>query len=408
MPAKKSAAIVTVGTELVTGQRLDTNGAEIASALLVAGYKVAEMLSVADDVDSLAAHLERACAAYSLVIVTGGLGPTHDDITRQAAAQALRRPLIRDPLIESSLGEVVRRHRVSAAAGQVLSQADVISAARVIPATSGTAPGQIADTPAGRLLLLPGPPSEMRPMLAGFLGDSPGRAEPRRLRTTGLAESDVQLTAQRAIDGTPGIGLTVLAAPSDVEAVLFDEGAGESELSTVAERVAAALGAFCYSSDGASMAEVVLRLTAQRGWTIASAESCTGGKVSSAMTDVPGSSAVFLGGVVAYSNPLKESLLGVPGALIRAHGAVSEEVARAMAEGATRASGATLAVSTTGIAGPDGGTAGKPVGLVWFGVHGPSGTSAVSRVFPGDRSIVRSRATMFALDLLRRAIQDAE
>ncbi len=405
MPGKPSAAILTIGTELVTGQRLDTNGAEIASALHTSGYVVTEILSLGDDAAGCAAHLARLCAACELVVVTGGLGPTHDDITREAASQALKRPLVRDSGIAEGLSAVIGRHRDPDAAGQVLLQADVLEGATVIPATTGTAPGQVAATPGGWLLLLPGPPREMRPMLAGFLGEHRPGVPPVRLRCTGTTESDVQLAAQRVLVGREGIGLTVLAAPMDVEVVLFDEGAGEGALSAAGCAIEKSLGNVCYSNDGASLAEVVVRLARTAGAKVACAESCTGGLIGAAITDIPGASDVFAGGIIAYSNDLKMAALDVPAPLLAQFGSVSGETASAMAEGAAGIAGATYAIATTGIAGPGGGSPDKPVGLVWFGLATPAGTSASSRTFIGDRTGVRIRATMTALDILRRALE---
>jgi len=404
MPDKPCAAILTIGTELVTGQRLDTNGAEIASALHASGYVVSEMISLGDDVTACAGNLERLCAACELVVVTGGLGPTHDDITRQAASEALKRPLVRDSDIAEGLFAIIGRHRDPDAAAQVLSQADVIGGARVIPATTGTAPGQVVPTPAGTLLLLPGPPREMRPMLAAFLAEHRPGVPPVRLRCTGTTESDVQLAAQRELAGRTGIGLTVLAAPMDVEVVLFDEGAGADALGAAGSAVESALGDACYSNDGASLAETVVRLARDTGSHLACAESCTGGLIAAALTDVPGASDIFLGGVVAYSNDLKMSALDVPAGLLAQFGAVSAETASAMAEGVSELTGATFAISTTGIAGPAGGTPEKPVGLVWFGLVTPTGTTSLDRTFIGDRIGIRTRATMTALELLRRAL----
>lgn len=408
MASKPSSAIVTVGTELVTGERLDTNGAEIASALLVAGFDVVEMISVADDVTRLADHLARLSVECALVIVTGGLGPTHDDITREAASRALGKPLVRDDRIEQDLLGIVSRHREPTAVEQLLTQADVLDGATVIPVTTGTAPGQVVPTSGGSLVLLPGPPSEMRPMLSAFLGQTTRTAPPVRLRSTGIPESDAQIAAQRVIAATPGVGLTVLAAPSDVEVVLFDEGAGAVEIERLGMLVRAELGDACYSAEGSSLPATVLALARTANVHIATAESCTGGEIAAALTDIPGSSDVFLGGVVAYSNALKTTVLSVADTTLAGFGAVSEQTACEMAAGAARLTGAHYAVSTTGVAGPGGGTAEKPVGLVWFGIMTPTGVSAVHRKFLGDRAGIRTRATMFALDLLRRALQESK
>ena len=408
MSTRGSAAIVTVGSELTEGLRVDTNTAEIARAITQRGFIVAETISIGDDAALLAETLARVCSAHALVVTTGGLGPTHDDITRDAAANALGLPLIPDAAIATGLSDLVARHYEPAARDNVLLQALVLEGAEVLPATSGTAPGQIAPTQAGVLALLPGPPSEMRPMLARVVERyETATARPAELGVTGLSESDVQHAAQRALANFPDVVLTVLAKPGDVRVLLIDGGAGEARLALAADAVAAEIGSACYSTDGSSLAEALLRACVSGGVTIATAESCTGGLVSAAITDVAGSSAAFVGGVVSYANPAKAEVLSVPTGLLAQYGAVSEETARAMAEGVRELLHADLAVAVTGIAGPGGGTADKPVGLVWFAVASAEGTSAMSTSFArGDRAAIRARAASKALDLLRRAALD--
>lgn len=403
MGDRTPAAILTVGTELVTGQRIDTNTAEIALALTSSGYAVAEAVSAPDDERIVADAMARLTSTYPLVVVTGGLGPTHDDVTREAAARALGLALRHDADIHTGLEAAVARHARPDAASQVYRQADVLDGATVIPAVCGTAPGQIVPTPSGSLVLLPGPPSEMRPMLGAL---PPGRhsfASPETLRCVGITESDAQRAAQAALGQAAGIGLTLLAKPSLVDVILFDEGAGEGRLRDAANAVAEALGDACYSRDGATLAEVVVGLAKEREVMLACAESCTGGLIAAAITEVPGSSAVFVGGVVAYANAVKTALLGVEPATLTAHGAVSEQTACRMAEGALSL-GATMAVSTTGIAGPDGGSPDKPVGTVWIGIATADVSSATVRRFPGHRAAVRARAATYALDAVRRAL----
>ncbi len=404
---RPTAAVVTVGSELTTGLRLDTNSAEIALALTGAGYRVAELVSIADDAAELAEVLARLTAICALVIVTGGLGPTHDDITREAASRALSRPLARNEALARGLEAVAARHAGANAAAQVFAQAEVLEGARVLPADVGTAPGQIVLTPAGSLVLLPGPPREMRPMLAAVIAEfSVREARPLALGCTGTTESDAQFAAQRALARRPGIGLTVLARPGDVQVVLFDEGAGEAAVLAAAEAVGRELGDVCYAADGATLAEAVLSRAESAGLTLATAESCTGGMVGAALTEVPGASEAYLGGVVSYADSLKVAVIGVRQATLDAHGAVSEETAREMAEGVRGLTGADLAVAVTGIAGPEGGVPEKPVGTVWFALASADGTSADLRHFPGDRTTVRARATAAALDLLRRELPD--
>jgi nicotinamide-nucleotide amidase len=242
-------------------------------------------------------------------------------------------------------------------------------------------------------------------MLASFLAGRSGGIAPVRLRCALITESDAQVRASRALEAHPGVDLTVLAAPAEVEVILFEHGAGVDGLASAAAAVRTALGEVCYSDDGSSLAATVVRLARVAGARIAVAESCTGGLVASAITDVPGASDVFVAGVVAYANEAKVEGLSVDPALLARYGAVSAEVAAAMAEGVRDGHGATLAVATTGIAGPGGGTDAKPVGLVWFGRAGSDAdTLAEERRFPGDRASVRTRATVFALDWLRRAL----
>jgi len=401
----RTAAVVTVGTELVSGLLVDTNTAEVALALARGGIRVLEAVSVADDRGILANTLRRLVVDVDLVVVTGGLGPTHDDVTREAAADALGLRLVRDEAIVAILERSAWRHNDPRANDQVFAQADVLEGARVLPAVKGTAPGQVVPTKRGELVLLPGPPRELRPLLDQLAGEwGAGATPPVVLRCTGVSESDVQITTQDTMAGRAGVDLTVLAAPGDVRVILFDRGIGAAGLCGLGDEVAAAIGSPCYSRDGASLAESVVGLARERGVTLATAESCTGGLVGAALTSVPGASDVFRGSVVAYANEAKAGLLDVPPGMLAQFGAVSQEVARAMAEGALAALGATLAVSVTGIAGPGGGSDDKPVGTVWFGTADASGSSAELRHFPGDREVVRTRATAVALDLLRRAL----
>jgi nicotinamide-nucleotide amidase len=362
-------------------------------------------VSVADDADVLSAHLARCTAAYDLVVVTGGLGPTHDDVTRQAAASALGLGMSRDPGLVAGLGAAAARHADPRAAEQIFRQADVLQSARVLPAVRGTAPGQVVPTARGALVLLPGPPREMRPLLAQVVASwSVTAATPEVLRCVGLPESDLQFAAQDVLGERSDIELTVLAKPGDVRVVLFDRGAGAEGLRAAADAIAARVGIACYSTDGSSLAEVVLARARNAGWKVATAESCTGGLVGGAITEVPGSSDVYLGGGIVYANEMKSTLLGVDPALVETLGAVSDAVAMAMAAGARHVTGADLAVSVTGVAGPGGGTDSKPVGTVWFGVAGPAGVRAEMRRFSGDRDVVREMAVSTALDLLRRAL----
>lgn len=406
MSGRPTAAILTIGSELLAGLRIDTNTAEIARGLAVAGYEVSEAISVGDDETLVAAAIARLCAVHPLVVCTGGLGPTHDDVTRRAAADALGLSLSRDERLMALLEAVAARHATPRAAEQVFTQAEVLDRAQVLDATTGTAPGQIVPTGLGVLALLPGPPSEMAPMLAQVIGRCRvGESHTADLGVVGMSESDAQVAVQAALSEYPSIAFTVLARPGDVRVILTEPSGEKRRLECAVDAVAAALGDNCYSLAGESLAQQVVAAAINAGAWVATAESCTGGLVAAALTEIPGSSDAFVGGVVSYGNQVKIDVLDVPPGLLAQYGAVSEECARAMAEGVAARLGATISVAVTGIAGPGGGSDDKPVGTVWFGVCEGSLSTAVSRHFKGgDRASVRSRATAVALDLVRRSL----
>lgn len=403
----KRATIVTVGSELTTGLRIDTNTAEIARELTVRGFDVVGAISVSDDVGILGEVIRAALVSSELVVTTGGLGPTHDDITREAAKLALGTELTTDPRIVELLRPLMPRHANPVAAQQMLVQAQVIIGARVIDFTTGTAPGQVITGERSTLVILPGPPSEMRPMLSDALSPwPPERAPHREIGVVGMSESDVQVAAQEVLRGRGGVGFTILAKPGDVRALLMDDGCGADALADASEAVADRIGDAVYTREGRSLAEEVIGEASRMRRTIAVAESCTGGMVCGSLTSIPGASEVFRGGIVAYDNQVKISVLGVAEEFIEVFGAVSPECAAAMARGAARGLGADLAVAVTGVAGPTGGTDDKPVGTVWFAVANHDGIEVHQRLFSGStREAVRERATATALNLLRRAVR---
>jgi len=400
------AAVVAVGTELAEGLREDTNGAEVARSLVFAGFVPQRHEVLPDDREILADRIAELTETHDLVVVTGGLGPTHDDLTREAAADALGLSLVQDPALAEGLVARPSPHTPPHLLEQVMRQTCVLKGATTLIPPSGSAPGQIVATPAGYLVLLPGPPHEMRPLLAEALEKlAAGRREaPRVLGCVGISESDAQMTADRALQEHGGIRLALLARPAIVDIVLIDEGAGESGLDAATHDVALALGDRCYATDGSALTEVVIREAIRTNVTIAVAESCTGGMLAQELTAVPGSSATFVGGVVAYSNGLKTKLLRVDSEALAIHGAVSPEVAQQMAQGVKEITASDFAVSVTGIAGPGGATPVKPVGTVWFCLLANDSAHTVEHRFPGDRADVRARATATALDLLRNAV----
>lgn len=401
-----NAAVVTVGSELTSGARVDTNTAEIARELRGRGMRVREAVSLGDDVGDLSSALKRLLEAQDVVVVTGGLGPTHDDITRSAAADALGLTLHRDARLERLLEPVSGRHESEDAARRTFLQADVIPGARIIDPTTGTAPGQVVTHEGKTLILLPGPPREMIPMLpVALTGFPPLELATAELGVTGLTESDAQTAVSRVLAAyASDLEFTVLAKPGDVRILLTDTKEAASRLDDIVERVVRQLGSHCYSTTGESLAEAVVRAAKASEATLATAESCTGGLVASAVTSVPGASAVFAGGVVTYSDESKAECIGVDPTTLSRYGAVSTQTAAEMAQGVRARMRADIAVAVTGIAGPDGGTEDKPVGTVCFAIVGPAGCEAFTRSFPpGSRDAIRERATAFALDLLRRS-----
>jgi len=416
--AVRTAEIIAVGSELLGPSRVDTNSLYISDKLAGLGIELRVKSVVGDERADLATLLRDALARVDVVILTGGLGPTDDDLTRDVVSDVLGLPMT----IDESIVEQIRARfgrRGLAMPDVNRRQAQVPAGALVLDNPNGTAPGLFIDHHGQVVVLLPGPPREMQPMFdrvcAGPLGERAG--DDRVYRTsifiTGLGESHVEQRAQpiyaRWRDGSPSVSTTILAAMGQVELHLSvrerDEARARDRLDGVRAELLNALGDHVYSIDGRVMEEVVGDLLKARGLTIAAAESCTGGLLMSRLTDVAGSSAYVRAGVVAYDNADKTALLGVPAELLEQHGAVSEPVAIAMAEGIKGRTGADVAVGITGIAGPGGGTPAKPVGMVVIAVLAP-GRDAYVRTFQflGARTQVKYQATQAALDRVRKSV----
>jgi competence/damage-inducible protein CinA-like protein len=409
----KTAEILAVGSELLTPLRSDTNALYLTGRLLEIGVAVTARVTVADEAGLLASAFRSAMTRADIVISTGGLGPTEDDLTREAAATALGRGLSRDPAILDALkARFARFGRPMAQVNE--KQADVIQGATVLPNPRGTAPGQWIESDGRLLALLPGPPREMTPMfeeqLVPVLCDRAGGAvlRTRVLKIASMGESDVEQVVAPLYTTFSNPRTTILSAPGQVELHLTGEGASEEEalsrIEALASGIRERLADRIYGEDGRELHVVVLDLMKERGLTLALAESCTGGMLASRLTSVPGSSAVLERGFVTYSNRSKVETLRVDPGLIEAVGAVSGEVAQAMAAGARLASGADIGLGITGIAGPDGGTPEKPVGLVYLAMEGAAGGCLRRIHSPGGRDAVRSNACQAALEMLRRGL----
>jgi nicotinamide-nucleotide amidase len=405
--------ILAVGSELLTPGRLDTNSQYLSERLSDLGLEVEFKGVVGDELDPLSRAVGRSLPEADLLFLCGGLGPTGDDRTREAVSAVLGRPLIlQDDLLRSLEERFRRRGKPMPEANR--KQAFVLAGAETIPNPQGTAPGQWIALDKKTVILLPGPPFELQAVAEEFVWPRLALSFERRLtravlKTTGLTESEVESRISDLYPDGPGLRLTVLSSPGQVEihlAGVEPAGAAESRSSlepTLGE-IRRRLGGHVFSDDGAELEEVVGRLLRSAGRTVAAAESCTGGLLGHRLTAVPGSSAYFLEGFVAYANGAKVARLAVQEEILRRHGAVSPETAAAMAEGARRVSGADFGLSTTGIAGPGGGTPEKPVGLVYVALAGEGGTRTSAGRYPGPRDRVKLQATQKALDLLRRRL----
>ncbi len=407
------AELIAVGSELLIPPRAETNGAYITGRLREIGIPVVARVMVADDLEALTAAFRSALGRADVVIATGGLGPTEDDLTREAAAAALGVELRRDPgYLDALKARFAKYGRTMAPVNE--KQADLLAGAVLLKNPRGSAPGQSLEKDGRLLVLLPGPPVEMEPMFDGQVmpllrARSGGRVLRRRvLKIASMSESDVEQAVAPIYKTFGNPQTTILGAPGQVELHLVAEAASEAEaeerIEGLAARMREALPTRIYSEDGRDLPAVVADLLRAGPHTIALAESCTGGLLSSRLTAVPGASAFLERAYVTYGNRAKVELLGVDEALIAAKGAVSEEVARAMAAGARSRAGADVGVGITGIAGPDGGTPEKPVGLVYVALAGAAGDRVRRAHFPGERDRVRFQASQLALEMLRRGL----
>ncbi|BCS33902.1 putative competence-damage inducible protein [Luteitalea sp. TBR-22] len=411
------AETIAVGSELLALGRVDTNSGHIAARLAALGIDVVARSVVGDHAGHLELAVRTALQRADLVVLTGGLGPTDDDLTRQAVSAALGRPMHEDA---EQLARIAARFAARAIPMPALNrrQALLIEGALRLDNPNGTAPGQWIDVGAQAVVLLPGPPREMAPMLElvvdGPLAARAGRARTytRGLKVAGRSESAVEATLLPLYaewrTHTPAIEATILAALGRIELHLFVRGEEEAPavaaLEAAIAQAAEALGPAVYTTRDESLEELAGRLLREAGWRVAVVESCTGGMLGARMTDVPGSSAWLEGGVITYSNALKTELAGVPAPLIAEHGAVSEPVARAMAAGARTRCRSEVGIGITGIAGPDGGTEAKPVGTVFIAIETPTIAACRQARFVGDRAVVRQQSVSAALDMLRLAL----
>jgi len=407
------AEILTIGDELLIGQVINTNQAYIAEQLNLVNIRVGRMTSVGDEMEEILPAFQSAWEKHDVVIVTGGLGPTHDDITKKAVCMFFESDLVSNDQVRRHIQDLWKRRNMRWTQSSE-EQTMVPRKAELIENPVGTAAGFLFKEGQKRFIVLPGVPYEMKEMIDGsvipLLSPLTGgmTIRHRTLRTTGIPES---VLAERLGDIEAllqGAKLAFLPAPTGVRLriTVLDANPDSAmrRVHEVEERIRARAAQFIYGVEKEELEDVLGRMLTEHHLTIAVAESCTGGFILNKLTNVSGSSAYVERGLVTYSNRSKSELLGVPAKLIKDHGAVSREVAEAMAAGVRRLSGTDIGLSTTGIAGPTGGTEEKPVGVVWIGFASGQEVVAVEHQFGGSRSLIKERASQAALELVRRKL----
>lgn len=417
--AALKAEIIAVGTELLLGEITDTNATYISQQLAAIGVDVHYRHTVGDNLQRLVEVVRLAMGRSEAVILCGGLGPTEDDLTRDALAVATGRPLRRDEQAVEHLKQFfAARGRTPSEAN--FKQCEAPEGATLLNNTCGTAPGVFVEHQGVWLFAVPGPPPEMREMMRlevlprlreRATAEGGGILHTRVLRLCDIGESDVATALADIIAHQTDPTIALYASPGEVKVRLAtkdrDETAATARLDALAAQIRERMGAHVYGVDEDTMEVVVGKALLAAGATCAVAESCTGGLIASRITDVPGASGYFLAGIVAYDNRIKADVLGVPREVLEQHGAVSRECAMAMAEGVRKLSGADFAVATTGIAGPGGGTPEKPVGLVYVAVADAQGSECIQQLWPSTREQFKQRVSQMALNLLRKRVLGA-
>jgi nicotinamide-nucleotide amidase len=416
------AETIAVGSEMLTPFRQDTNSLFITERLNEIGVKVAFKTTVGDRMEHLVSAVRTAAQRVDVVVIMGGLGPTQDDLTRQAVAEAMGIHIRRNADIVAELYKRFAARRMSMTENNA-QQADVLEGAHVVPNANGTAPAQWLDTVfSGHrkiLMLLPGPPLELKPIFEQECMPRLREALPQRfiamrtLKAAMIGESACDARIAPIYKHYPDVETTILAGGGDIQLNLICEkpalDIAQARVDELAGRIEEELDELIYSTQGESLEEIVLLYLGMKGATLAVAESCTGGLVAERITSIPGSSRAFLGGAVVYSNELKTLFAGADAGLIEQHGAVSAQVAKAMAEGIRKKTGATIGLAVTGIAGPGGGTEEKPVGLVYIAVAHGKEIEVVEKNFASfstqsTRERVRTLSAQAALDMVRRRL----
>jgi len=408
-----SAEIIAIGSELLTPVFKDTNSLYLTDQLNAVGIPVVMKTIVGDDENYLESAVRQSLSRTPILIAIGGLGPTEDDVTRKVVARVLQRQLVLNDDILARLQRRFKNRGIEMPANNAR-QALVLTGSDILENNHGTAPGLWIAAEKNHVILLPGPPSELKPMFESScmprLRDIAGGGALARcvFRTAGLPESSLDARIAPIYTKYKNPETTILARPGQVEIRLTSRGKNREEaerlLKELGDKIDHELDDFIFARTEQTMEEVVGMYLVMKNATISTAESCTGGMIAERLTDVPGSSRYFMSGVVCYSNESKMELAGIPPLLLEMQGAVSAEVARGLAEGIRARAGTTIGVGITGIAGPSGGTAEKPVGTVHIAVATPTGTQNRQFLYPGDRDKVRWQASQDALDMVRREL----
>jgi nicotinamide-nucleotide amidase len=410
------AEIISVGTELLLGSTVDSDSAYLGRTLAALGIDLYFKQTVGDNLDRAVVALQLAASRAELIVTCGGLGPTEDDLTKEAVARALDDELVLDPVSEEQVRAVFARRRMPMVESN-LRQAMIFRSGRAIPNDHGTAPGALLEKGGKTVICLPGPPRELIPMVEGFvvpylterLGAGRQVLRSRVLRTIGIGESTMEERV-RDLLATRNPTVAPLAHLGEAHLRITAKAASEAEAEALIAPLEAELrrrlGDAIYGTDEHTLEEAVVDLLAERQRTLAVAESVTGGLLGARLTNVPHSSDVFLGGLITYTNAAKRELLGIPSELLDRHGAVSDAVARQMAVGVRQRFGTALGVGITGLAGPGGGTEEKPVGLVFVGIAAADRVEAREYRFLGSRGDIRQRAATVALEEIRRTLLD--
>ncbi len=405
------AEIIAIGSELLTPYRSDTNSLWLTERLNAIGIEVQIKTIVGDDEARLEETIQDALRRSDIIISTGGLGPTEDDVTRKVFARATGRQLVLDYEVLTEIRERFESRGYKMTPNNER-QALIPQGAKVLPNPHGTAPGIEIEHNSKLIVLLPGPPRENQPMfndyvLADLEALSRGtRIAKRLLKVTGLGESALDAKAAPIYKAYPNVSTTILFTDSEIEIHLT--AASESldraqeVVDELTDKLEEELGDYLFSTRGERLEEVIGNRLAVKQYTIATAESCTGGLVAERITQIPGASEYFVGSVVSYTDAMKQQLLGIAAELLAQHGAVSGAVAEAMARGIKERTGATIGVSVTGVAGPGGGTTATPVGTVYIGLSDDVDTTNRRLILPGDRHLIRWRASTAALEMVRR------